>query len=281
MEEKIYPAKLMLFGEYAVTIGGEALAIPYPYYSAKWVQQSEKESAYKKHLLGFCTYLEQNTFSETLNVSAFIKDLHNGLDMHSTIPIGYGVGSSGAVVAAVYDRYAYEKTDETNLFALKELFASMENYFHKKSSGLDPLVCYLQKPVHVTSPDTLETVNDFSLLSTEFTIQLWDTEQSRSTYKLVQTFKEKLQDDGFRRVIENEYLALNAKCIKQLLPLNLKNFIYTLTQLSVFQLEHFQFAITNDVQRIWRYELECGKRIFKLCGAGGGGFYLYFDLEKL
>lgn len=281
MEEKIYPAKLMLFGEYAVTIGGEALAIPYPFFSARWVQQSENESAYKKHLLEFCTYLEQNNFSETLNVSAFAKDLHNGLDMHSTIPIGYGVGSSGAVVASVYDRYAYEKTDETNLLALKELFASMENYFHKKSSGLDPLVCYLQKPVHVKSASSIETINNFSLQNSEFAIQLWDTEQSRFTYPLVQTFREKLNDDGFRRVVENEYLSLNAKCIKQFHPLDLKNFIYSLTQLSLLQLEHFQFAITNDVQRIWRHELDYGKRIFKLCGAGGGGFYLFFDLEKL
>ena len=36
-------------------------------------------------------------------------DLEKGMYFDSSIPMGYGVGSSGAIVAAIYDRYADHK----------------------------------------------------------------------------------------------------------------------------------------------------------------------------
>ncbi|MFN0276717.1 MAG: hypothetical protein ACKVPJ_13300 [Chitinophagales bacterium] len=279
MSDRSYPSKLLLFGEYAVVLGGEALAIPYYEFSAKWIFNTGKESGYKNHLLNFLTFLKQNNFAKTIDITAFEKDLHSGLDLESTIPIGYGVGSSGVVVAAVYDKYAFEKIDAGDLPALKSFLGEMENYFHKKSSGLDPLVCYLQKPLHIKSNSAIEILQDVSLENDEFKIKLWDSDESRTTYKMMQVFKEKIKDDGFKKVIEQEYLRMNTRCIKQFLPLDLKNFIYSLTQLSIFQYDNFQFAITEDMQRIWKHELDWGKRLFKLCGAGGGGFYTYFDLE--
>lgn len=37
------------------------------------------------------------------------KDLQEGMYFDSSIPRGYGVGSSGAIVAAIYDKYAEDK----------------------------------------------------------------------------------------------------------------------------------------------------------------------------
>ena len=61
----------------------------------------------------------------------------------SSIPQGYGVGSSGALVAAIYDQYALNKiTVLENLTKdkLVQLKQSLQqwNLFHGKSSGLDP-----------------------------------------------------------------------------------------------------------------------------------------------
>ena len=86
-------------------------------------------------LRGFLEYLKgQGALSHRINTQLLESDLHNGWELSSDIPAGAGMGSSGAVVAAVYDRYAQQKTDD--LFALKNLFAQMENYFHGKSSGI-------------------------------------------------------------------------------------------------------------------------------------------------
>ena len=66
----------------------------------------------------------------------------------SNIPQGYGLGSSGALVAAFYDRYAKKKI-------LKNIFSEMESYFHGESSGVDPLNCYLGSPILIKSQNEI------------------------------------------------------------------------------------------------------------------------------
>jgi mevalonate kinase len=54
------------------------------------------------------------------------------------VPQGYGVGSSGALVAAIYDRYAQDKITvlenltREKLLQLKNIFSQMESFFHGK-----------------------------------------------------------------------------------------------------------------------------------------------------
>jgi len=80
----------------------------------------------------------------------------------SSIPQGYGVGSSGAIVAAFYDKYAQNKITvlenltREKLLKLKTIFSEMESYFHGKSSGLDPLNSYLSLPILINSKDNIE-----------------------------------------------------------------------------------------------------------------------------
>ena len=80
----------------------------------------------------------------------------------SSIPQGYGVGSSGALVAAVYDKYAFgkitvlENLTKEKLLHLKAVFSLMESFFHGKSSGLDPLNSYLSLPILINSKDHIE-----------------------------------------------------------------------------------------------------------------------------
>jgi mevalonate kinase len=55
----------------------------------------------------------------------------------SSIPQGYGVGSSGALVAAIYDKYAQNKLlflriDSWKVIATKKHILSNGSFFHGK-----------------------------------------------------------------------------------------------------------------------------------------------------
>ena len=98
-------------------------------------------------------YLENLQKEDSSLVSFDIEKLKSaieaGLYFDSSIPQGYGVGSSGALVAAIYDKYASDKITilenltREKLLILKSIFSKMESFFHGKSSGLDPLNSYL------------------------------------------------------------------------------------------------------------------------------------------
>ena len=265
----------MLFGEYAVIAGGEGLAIPYHGFSAKWINETTTASAYKPHLLSFLEWLQQNDFSKHLDLNRFDYDLHHGLDITSDVPIGYGVGSSGVVTAAVFDKYAL--TIPEDLSVLKALLASMENYFHATSSGLDPLVCYLNKSIHV-QPSGIAIV-DAQIDSENIKIELADCGTARSTQQLVAVFKEKMNEKSFKGVLE-DYIYLSNTCIHAWLQKDEALLRSQLRLLSYLQLNYFQFALPEQMRERWKAGLESGNEIMKLCGAGGGGFLIAFQIKK-
>ena len=277
MAERSYPSKLLLFGEYAVIDGGEALAIPYPKFSLHWADHKPADSETKQYLIDFLNWLKENKFSEALNLNAFESDLNKGRDVESNIPIGYGVGSSGALVAAVYDRYCKNKIDKKNLSELKLFLGSMENYFHTQSSGLDPLVSYLQCAIHVAGNE-LKIIPDKIIKSSSLHFELIDTGKKHQTSELVETFKERIGLPAYKEQFDREYLPLVKDCIKYYLDddkIELKKLLYKLSQL---QMTLFSFAIPSEAYQNWIMGLMFNNYL-KLCGAGGGGFIISFTLE--
>ncbi len=99
-----------------------------------------------------------------LDLQKFRTDLDKGMHFDSSIPQGFGVGSSGAIVAAIYDNYSKDKiASDANMsnekfIELKKIFGILESYYHGKSSGLDPLICYLNLPVLIKSKSEVGTV---------------------------------------------------------------------------------------------------------------------------
>ena len=261
----------MLFGEYGVIAGGEGLAIPWPDFFACWVEEIELSSAYKPHLQQFASWLAEQGFDAALDVAQLQHDLQHGIDMASNIPIGYGVGSSGAVVAAVYDRYVRAPISLDDLPALRNMLASMENFFHATSSGLDPLVCYVQKPVHIIGDSirVIESPLPLELLN----MRLLDCGNARSTHALVSVFRERMQNAVFRDAMQ-EYVHLSNSCIHALLLGDAANLCTQMRHLSAWQLQYFDFAIPEHMRTEWQEALETGSHFYKLCGAGGGGFML-------
>lgn len=270
----LYPSKLMLFGEYAVIAGGEGFAIPWDDFVLVWVEESNTPSDYHPHLMRFAAWLSENGFGAELDTEKFALDLQQGLDVASNIPIGYGVGSSGAVVAAVYDRYAFQKIPLTELARLKDMLASMENFFHATSSGLDPLVCYVQQPIHIT-PDEIIMLNtpvDWKPL----TMHLLDCGNERSTQHLVTQFKSRMQDADMQLAMR-DYVQYSNACIHALLAGDTDALKKNLHALSQWQFTYFDFAIPQHLREEWQQANTFESCFYKLCGAGGGGFMLVFS----
>jgi len=100
-----YPAKILLYGEHTVLRGGRGLAVPYPGLSLKWWSQSKPD----ERLLAFVEYLKATVPQGLLKTDLLKNHLLAGWQLSGNIPTGYGLGSSGAVCAAIWDRFA---TDE-------------------------------------------------------------------------------------------------------------------------------------------------------------------------
>ena len=169
MKGPLFYSKILLFGEYGIIKDSKGLSIPYNFYNgALKVDENSSQEAIKSNasLKRFVTYLEQlqNEQSElvTFNLEVLKADVERGMYFDSSIPQGYGVGSSGALVAAIYDKYAnnkitvLENLTREKLLQLKAIFGQMESFFHGKSSGLDPLNSYLSIPILINSKDNIE-----------------------------------------------------------------------------------------------------------------------------
>lgn len=74
----------------------------------------------------------------SLNFVQLQTDIHSGLYFDSSIPQGFGVGSSGALVAALYAKYSVSPLKQSdvmvgdNLKKLKSTLATMESFSWKK-----------------------------------------------------------------------------------------------------------------------------------------------------
>jgi mevalonate kinase len=169
MKGPLFYSKILLFGEYGIIKDSKGLSIPYNFYNgALKVDENPTEEAIKSNasLRRFVTYLEQLQKDQpelvTFNLEMLKTDVERGMYFDSSIPQGYGVGSSGALVAAIYDKYANDKITvlenltREKLLQLKTIFSQMESLFHGKSSGLDPLNSYLSIPILINSKDNIE-----------------------------------------------------------------------------------------------------------------------------
>lgn len=246
-----------------------ALAIPFEKLNGKLVsldnpsEEDNRSNQYLRQLLDFLK--SADTFS-WLDISGFEKDIEN-LAFQTNIPIGYGAGSSGALVASVYQKY---KASEANSHKETQLrLAAMECCFHGQSSGLDPLVSYLRQAV-VTLPN-----GDIELIAKPDTpyLSLLDTGKSRSTAPLVGLFKKKLGSSGFQQTVEL-LSNLNQRAIEQLRKAEYEDLFDTFLQISVIQWDSFREMIPKSHQEIWKEALTHKEFAIKLCGAGGGGFLL-------
>lgn len=293
-----FNSKILLFGEYSLMHDSMALSIPYNHfegsltYSPKILQGDEIAES-NAHLKKYAVYLRNLITEQKLkfvfDIDALEKDIDNGIVFDSSIPQGYGVGSSGALVAALYEKYAIEKIPNTGelansqLVKLKEALSQMECYFHGKSSGLDPLICYMKRPMLINNKESIDSVG----IPTENTsgkgaIFLINTGIIGETQPLVNLFVEKCKEEGFLHTVKHELIPFNNNCIKSFLKGEVKEMFSNLKELSKFLLGNMSPMIPRKFRKIWQRGVDTDAYYLKLCGSGGGGFILGFteDIEK-
>lgn len=280
-------SKLLLFGEYTIIKGSSALAIPYEKYFGRWAL-GDKNSLSNQILQEWCEFLSHSDNEIDVNLGLFRKDIANGLHFDSNIPQGYGVGSSGALVAAFFHEYVTKKdsfySKKNDIFFLKNAFKILEIFFHGKGSGSDPLVCYLNQPVLFEATGEIKKISN-SFLQKNAKKQvcfLINTHLPRKTEPLVQVFLKKCEEEIFDLACQKELAIYNNNAIDALINSQYSQFFEAVHLISTFQYEHFQPMIPDLIKKIWENGLHSNHYQLKLCGAGGGGFTLGFssDWEK-
>ncbi len=292
MKGPLFYSKILLFGEYGIIKNSKGLSIPYNFFKGALKFEnhlSETSQASHRALCEFASYLE--TLSSDLvefDHPRFKEDLNKGMYFDSTIPQGYGVGSSGALVAAVYDRYAankitvLENLTREKLLKLKTIFAAMESFFHGKSSGLDPLNSYLSLPILIHSQNEIEPTGIPSQAAGKGAVFLLDSGQVGETAPMVSLFMKQMQNRKFQKVMKEEFVAYTDACVDHFLKGNVGALLKDIKKLSGVVLKHFKPMIPVTFHQLWQNGIETNAYYLKLCGSGGGGYFLGFteDLEK-
>ena len=285
---KRYNGKLILFGEYSMIFGSEALLTPYYSAFGEWSSVINRPSARgfesNASIRKFYDYLCNNDGFRILDLRRFGMELDAGLFFDSNIPLGYGVGSSGSLVAAIYDRYKLIEIND--IPKLKDFLAKMESFFHGSSSGMDPLQCYLGKPFilrqRTTDNGQQLTILEDNFMSEDIQIFLIDTKIKSPTAPLVTRFKELREDKAYLNKFDNEYTPTVSNCIKSLIEKKDNEFYNYLSQLSKLQIELLSHTIPEETKKYFLTDINKEGFQVKLCGAGGGGFLLGFsnDIQK-
>ena len=133
MNNKKFFSKVLLFGEYGIIKNSKALVIPYKKYygSLKFsIKLDNVQKASNINLKQLSNHIKNNEFvSNKINTLKLDSDIENGLYFESTIPESYGLGSSGAVVAAIYESYKQEVGVHLEINDLKLILSNIESFF--------------------------------------------------------------------------------------------------------------------------------------------------------
>ncbi len=296
MKGPLFYSKILLFGEYGIIKDSKGLSIPYNFFKGALKTEHPLSDAAEKSnnsLKRFADYLEgmqqEDPSLVQFDIQGLKEDLEKGMYFDSSIPQGYGIGSSGALVAAIYDKYAKDKITvlenltREKLLHLKAIFGKMESFFHGKSSGLDPLNSYLSLPILINSQDNIESTSIPSQnINGKGAVFLLDSGMTGETAPMVQIFMEKMKNEGFRTVLKDQFIRHTDACVEDFLSGNIKSLFGNLKQLSHVVLDHFKPMIPQQFHELWKKGIETNDYYLKLCGSGGGGYILGFteDIEK-
>lgn len=272
VEGPVFPAKLLLFGEHVLLLGADALAVPVPQWGGRW-SWSEQSNRHLARMRSFAASENLRTV-QGLDAQRFAEELERGLCFDSNIPTGYGLGSSGALCAAVYDRYVGQKTDD--LAELKRIFGQMESFFHGNSSGIDPLTSYAGHPLLIQRKNQVAAVTPKRWGTGAPQVFLSDTKLPRRTGPLVAWFLEQSEKSEFRSLLEEGYLPAHHDALHGWLNADPDLFWPAIQKVSEYQFQHFAPLVPETSKRLWEEGLFGGRYYLKICGAGGGGYVLGF-----
>lgn len=267
----IYPSKLLLFGEYTVLNGSQALAVPLSLWKGEWKQHDHAVMHEDSPLYAYVNWLQSCDLISSASAAHIINDAEEGWMYEADIPIGFGLGSSGAFVAALYDRYITKENANSPSSDLAML-GKMEGFFHGSSSGMDPMVSYTGEAVYKNEKGDFQSIHDPGWPE-GYQVYLLDSGLERSTGPLVQAYKEYLKVPEFKMKIERELMPAVEHAIHFYLSGTGHMLEQCISVISQFQREHFAMLIPDHVKDQWDELIEKPGVYVKFCGAGGGGYF--------
>jgi len=287
MKGPLFYSKILLFGEYGIIKDSKGLSIPYNFYNGALKTDKNPTDEAKKSNEGLKRFVDYLTKIDptlvTFDIQTLKKDVLNGMYFDSSIPQGYGVGSSGALVAAIYDKYAkdsitvLENLTREKLLKLKAIFSEMESFFHGKSSGLDPLNSYLSLPILINSKDNIEATGIPTQRTTgKGAVFLLDSGVVGETAPMIGIFMENMKKEGFRSMLKEQFIKHTDACVDDFLKGDIKSLFSNTKQLSKVVLSHFKPMIPKQFHELWKKGIDTNEYYLKLCGSGGGGYILGF-----
>lgn len=288
-----FNSKVLLFGEYSILYNSMALVMPLERFSGELAFHTNGEDdtaalRSNEYLKKFCAFISSRMDEEfVLEVKRFEMELDHGLFFKSNIPIGYGLGSSGALVAAIFLRYlkkAKDVKDELKLMTvekakqLKLTLAQLESFFHGASSGIDPLSIVLNQPVLYKNANDVAAVNiPEQKEEGKNVIFLVDTGIPRQTADLVAEFKRLCNNQDFKLKVDSQFVTYTNDSIQSFLANDTIHLYQNLDKLIHYQLSELSFFIPESFQKTAAKGLQNGDYFLKMCGAGGGGYMLGFS----
>ena len=271
-EFKKFYSKILLFGEYTIINGSQGLAIPLDKFYMKFTFEKEEFVFEKSNelLQEYSNYVVSNFDSGHYDLDKFQSDIQNGLLVSSSIPIGFGLGSSGALVASFYHEYCLVKEKYASINLLKTELGKLESYFHGASSGLDPLVSYLHQAIHIINKDEIEAININTYFNSKLQLFLLNSAIERRTAPLVEIYKSKINTDPSFESEIKKLSEFNSYIIDAYLKEDIENVKKYFQQISELQFKYMKEMIPESISGIYYSEYY----LLKICGAGGGGFFL-------
>ncbi len=153
--------------------------------------------------------------------------------------------------------------------------AYIESFFHGKSSGIDTLVSFLNKPILIQK-NSIEVVNYKIENISQLCMVLIDTGQKRNTYNLISRFNKEIETNKVIKPVEKELMPASDMLTKALLESNNHEIFTYIQKVSEFQFDNFKQLIVPEFLNFWERGLKSEKYFLKLCGSGGGGYLLGF-----
>ena len=280
MDSTSFNSKILLFGEYGIMHDSDALSIPYKRFNGFLTKSNtltEDQKKSNRNIESLYEYMIQEEYlGDIINSNKLKEEIDSGLYFESNIPIGSGLGSSGALVSSIISRYSKVDLKSFSNAELKKIMSLIESKFHGNSSGFDPAVSYFNKPM-LYSNQKIKPIDTIAF--EDFKVYIIDSRIESSTKKMIKTFEDKMIDSEFRLFFNNKFITNTNQCIDHLIntPELFRNSIKELSNDTFY---NFNEMIPNNIKNKWKEGFKNDSYYMKLCGSGGGGFFLAYDFDN-
>ena len=280
MDSISFNSKILLFGEYGIMHDSNALSIPYKKFNgslSKSNHLSEDQKISNRNIESLYEYIIQEDYLNDIINSDNLKDeIDSGLYFDSNIPIGSGLGSSGALVSSIISRYSKVDLKSFSNSEIKKIMSLVESKFHGNSSGFDPAVSYFNQPM-LYSNQKIKLIERIAFK--DFKVYIIDSQIDSSTKKMIKVFEDKISKSEFRLFFNSKFINNTNQCINHLINTS-KLFRDSVKELSNDTLHNFQEMIPEKLKNKWKEGIKNDSYYMKLCGSGGGGFFLAYDFDN-